>query len=249
MSSSKDYSDPERIISTTYALECDFASWVKSVPLEYIYQTITLSERVDEVYSDHYHVYSRIRVATTWNHYRCARLLTNEIILDQLSYLYETNPSSPLLTTQPYYSEKQILKSNATLRHLCEDICASVPYYLGFPYNTGPGSVRQLPKALHANLIIWPLFAAGGSSLISDLMKNWVSERLQWIADVMGIRQAAPQAALLRGERSLLNLNSNRKLDDTHVHDINDPEVVSPPVQKFVFLEYNKNRTPSLSSL
>ncbi|KAN0115545.1 hypothetical protein V8E51_005089 [Hyaloscypha variabilis] len=125
MSSSKDYSDPERIISTAYALECDFASWVKSVPLEYIYQTITLSERVDEVYSDHYHVYSRIRVATTWNHYRCARLLTNEIILDQLSYLYETNPASPLLTTQPYYSEQQILESNATLRHLYEDICAS----------------------------------------------------------------------------------------------------------------------------
>jgi hypothetical protein len=80
-------------------------------------------------------------------------------------------------------------------------------------------------------------------------MKNWVSERLQWIADIMGIRQAAPQAALLRGERSLLNLNFNRKLDDTRVPDINDPKVVSPPVQKFVFLEYNKNRTPSLNSL
>ncbi|PMD37099.1 hypothetical protein L207DRAFT_569178 [Hyaloscypha variabilis F] len=146
MSSSKDYSDPERIISTAYALECDFASWVKSVPLEYIYQTINLSERVDEVYSDHYHVYSRIRVATTWNHYRCARLLTNEIILDQLSYLYETNPTSPLLTTQPYYSEQQTPESNATLRHLCEDICASVPYYLGFPCNTGQAQSHNYPK-------------------------------------------------------------------------------------------------------
>ncbi|KAE9378591.1 hypothetical protein N431DRAFT_553032 [Stipitochalara longipes BDJ] len=248
MSSFQDYSDPERIISTAYALECDFASWVKSIPLEYIYQTINLSERVNEVYSDHYHVYSSIRVATTWNHYRCARLLANEIILDQLSHLYETSPTSPFLTSHSCYSERQILESNATLMHLCEDICASVPYYMGSPYNTGPGSVRQLPKALHANLIIWPLFTTNGNWRVSDLMINWVAGRLQWIADVMGIRQAAPQAAFLRGKKRLLTWNSSWKIDDTHIRETDDSEAGSPPTKEYVFLEFNKKRVSLLSS-
>jgi len=217
MSSFSDYSDPERTISTAYALECDLASWAKSIPLQYIYQTINLSERVDEVYSDHYHVYSNISVTTTWNHYRCARLLTNTIILDQLGHLYETDPTSPLLVSHPCYYQSQMLESNATLMHLCEDICASVPYYLGFPYEAGQGSVRQLPKVVHANLLIWPLYAAGATGLVSDLMINWVSGRLQWIADVMGVRQAAPQAAVLRRKKHLLTWDSNRKIDDNHI--------------------------------
>lgn len=166
MSSFRDFSDPERIISTAYALECDLASWAKDIPSQYIYQTINLSERVDEVYSDHYHVYSNIWVATIWNHYRCARLLTNKIIVDQLGHLYEIDPTSPLLNGHPCYYESQMLESNATVMHLCEDICASVPYYMGFPYVVGQGSVRQLPKVVHANLLIWPLYTAGATLLV-----------------------------------------------------------------------------------
>lgn len=127
----KDYSSPETVIPTAYALECDFATWAKTCSIDYIYQTVNLEQRVEDVFSDHYHVYSNVWVATAWNHYRCARLLTNEIILDQLGYLYVTNPTSPLLSSHPCYHESTILEANTNLMHLCEDICASVPYYLG----------------------------------------------------------------------------------------------------------------------
>ncbi|KAF8862966.1 hypothetical protein BDZ45DRAFT_584509 [Acephala macrosclerotiorum] len=198
----KDYSDLETVISTAYALECDFATWAKTCPVQYIYQTVNLEERVDEVFSDHYHVYSNVWVATTWNHYRCARLLTNEIILDQLGYLYESDPTSPLLTSHPCYHESTMLEANTNLMHLCEDICASVPYYLGLK---AEGGIRQLPKAMYANLLIWPLYTAGATWMVSDLMINWVAGRLQWISDIMGVRQASAQANFLRRRKHLLS--------------------------------------------
>ncbi|KUJ18922.1 uncharacterized protein LY89DRAFT_582364 [Mollisia scopiformis] len=217
MSCWKDYSDPQRLISAAYELECDLAAWAKSCPLHYIYQTVNLNERVDEVFSDHYHLYANVWVATTWNHYRCARLLTNELILDQLGHLYETEPTSPLLLSHKCYSESQMLESNANLMHLCEDICASVPYFLGIDFEAGEGSIRQLPKAMYANLLIWPLYTAGATWLVSDVMINWVAGRLEWIADVMGIRQAGAHALFLRKKKHLLSWDEKSKIGEDHV--------------------------------
>jgi hypothetical protein len=238
ISSSRDHDDLEieRIISTAYALECDLERWEKGIPLQYIYQTIRLSERVDEVYSDRYHAYSNIWAATIWNHYRCARILTNNIIVEGLSYLYKANPTSPLLISHPSYYQSQILQSNATVMHLCEDICASVPYYIGFSYEARQGSARQLPKAMHANLLIWPLYTAGVTKFVSDLMVNWVSGRLQWIAEVMGVRQAAPQAAFLRGKKHLLTWDSDWKIVDNHIPATGDSGVESNPELELVLL-------------
>ncbi|CZR55859.1 related to negative acting factor [Phialocephala subalpina] len=239
----KDYSDTEGVISTAYALECDFATWAKTCPVQYIYQTINLEKRVDEVFSDHYHVYSNVWVATTWNHYRCARLLTNEIILDQLGYLYETDPTSSLLTSHPCFHESTMLEANTNLMHLCEDICASVPYFLGKPPYHGQttllslsgspqcpsarfdseGGIRQLPKAMYANLLIWPLYTAGATWMVSDLMISWVAGRLQWISDVMGIRQASAQADFLRRRKHLLSWEP--ALDREDSGEVSSPEM------------------------
>lgn len=222
-----DYSEPERIISTAYELDCDLATWAKSCPLQYVYQTVNLTERVKEVFSDHYHIYSNVWIATTWNHYRCARLLVNEIILDQLGHLYETDPESPLFVSHPCYAESQMLESNSTLMHLCGDICASVPYFLGVELQ-GEGSIRQLPKAMYANLLIWPLYAAAATWLVSDVMMNWVAGRLEWIADVMGIRQAGAHAAFLRKKKHLLTWDEKSKIGEDHVLKACDAGFESP---------------------
>lgn len=234
MSSFNDYSDPESIISTAYQLECDLATWSKTCPLEFVYQNINLTERVDEVFSDHYHIYTNIWVATTWNHYRCARLLVNEIILDQLCHVYEIDPLSPLFATYPHFSECQILESNSNLIHLCEDICASVPYYLGVNLD---GEIRQLPKAMYANLLIWPLYAAGATGRVSELMINWVAGRLDWIGGVMGIRQAAAHAAFLRGKKHLLTWDESQ-IGDNHVPDLGGDEFESGSENELLTLAY-----------
>lgn len=67
-------------------------------------------------------------------------------------------------------------------------------------------------------------------------MINWVSGRLQWIADVMGVRQAASQAAFLRGKNHLLSWDSNWKIGDNHIPATDDSGVESSPELELVLL-------------
>lgn len=204
MSCFRDYSNPERVVSEACALDTEYDIWARTCPLQYIYQTITLNERADDVFSDHYHVYGSVWIAAIWNNYRSARILVNELILDQLTYLYQTSPESSILWTDHCFYENQILTSNSTLLQLCHDICASVPYFLGYnPENKG--FMEQPPKSVNGNLLLWPLYTAGVTGMVSDVMRCWVAGRLQWITDVMGIRQAAPLAySMVRRQDHLL---------------------------------------------
>ena len=203
MTSFQDYSDPDRIISTACALDAEYEVWARTCPVPYIYQTATLSEEADDVFSDHYHVYPSVWIGAIWNNYRSARILVNGLILDQLRYLYQSSESN-LLWEGHCFDQNQILTSTNTLLQLCHDICASIPYFLGYsPESTSFSG--QPPKCANGNLLLWPLYTVGESGVISDVMRSWVAGRLQWITDVMGIRQAAPLAhSVLKRQEHLL---------------------------------------------
>lgn len=194
MSSFVDYSDPQRIIVEACGIDDELDLWAKTCPPEYVYQTITLQERSDEVFSDHYHSYHNVYFAGIWNHYRCIRILINEIILTQLQHLRDSTAKPYIIGQDVRFSETQIFNSNATLLQLCHDLCASVPYFLNFNPDYVSESSREMPKAVHGNLLLWPLYTAGCTKMVSDVMRTWVGGRLQWISDVLGIRQAAPLA-------------------------------------------------------
>lgn len=192
MSSFRDYSDPDRIISTACALDAEYEVWAKTCPIQYIFQTVTLSERNDDVFSDSYHIYPSVWIGAIWNNYRSARILVNALILDQLKHQYEALESS-LLWNDQCFDQNQILTSTTTVLQLCHDICASVPYFLGYSPDSS-GSSGQPPRCVNGNLLLWPLYTVGECEVGSDVMRSWVAGRLQWITDVMGIRQAAPLA-------------------------------------------------------
>ena len=217
MSSFRDYSESDRIISTACAIEREYADWAKTCPFQFIYQTVNLKERNEEVFSDNFHIYSSISIATCWNHYRCVRILLNELILDQLGNLYQNNPEFTLLWTESSFEENQMLVSNTTLLQLSQDICASVPYILGFDPDRDPRLPQEIPKAIHGNLLIWPLYTAGVTDMVSDLMRNWVAERLQWISDVMGVHQAGPLASTLMARQDIDKWQGDKSLEDGDV--------------------------------
>lgn len=73
---------------------------------------------------------------------------------------------------------------------------------------------RVIPKAISGNLLLWPLYTAGVTDLVSDMMRDWVAGRLRWIADVIGIRQAAPLAFSLRRKTDLLEWKDEKENDD-----------------------------------
>jgi len=201
----QDYSNPTRIVTEACELDAEVELWAKTCPLQYIYQTVTLKKRSEEVFSDYYHTYVSICIATVWNHYRCIRILINELIVDQLTHLRQQNSESDLSHLGVCASENQILTSNATLLQLCHDVCASVPYYLNFNHEDSPGVSPKMAKALHGNFLLWPLYVAGCSNLVSDMMRAWVARKLQWISDVMGIRQAAPLAFTVAQKQQLMS--------------------------------------------
>ncbi|KAK0127531.1 hypothetical protein ONS96_007065 [Cadophora gregata f. sp. sojae] len=204
MRSFRDYSDPDRIVSTACALDAEYEIWARTCPVQYIYHSLTLNEGVDDVFSDYYHVYPSIWIAAIWNNYRSARILVNGLILDQLKNMYQRSPSSGLLWNHHCFDQNQILTSTTTLLQLCSDICASVPYFLDYsPDITGLNG--QPPKCVNGNLLLWPLYTVGESGVISDLMRSWVAGRLRWITNVMGIRQAAPLAhSVMKRQEHLL---------------------------------------------
>jgi hypothetical protein len=214
MSSFDDYSNPEYIISTACAIDAECGEWARTCPFQYIYKTVTLKQQSEEVFSDHYHKYANIWIATVWNHYRCIRILINELILDQLHNLYRFNPESSLLwDDDSCFYENQVLVSNSTLLQLCHDICSSVPYFLSFDPERRL-SDRQIPKTVGGNLLIWPLYTAAVTGMVSDMMRDWVAGRLRWISEFMGIRQAGPLAFTLTKKQDILVWESSETQDD-----------------------------------
>lgn len=214
MSSFRDYSNSEYLVASLCAIDLEYTELLSACPIPFIYSTITMNEESDEVFSDHYHAYSSIWTATIWNSYRCVRILVNELILNQISHILQHPEEFPSTWDGSSFYESQILVSNSILQQLAHDICASVPFYLGYSANSKDRFSRPPPKAVSGNLLLWPLYTAACTGVVSDMMRVWVAGRLRFISDVMGIRQAAPLAYTLEVKQDLLEWDGETGEDD-----------------------------------
>lgn len=219
MSSFRDYSNCEYLIACLCTVDLEYVEFLSRCPISFIYTTVTLDERSEEVFSDHYHVYPSIWTATVWNLYRCVRILVNELIIDQITYLLQHPEEFPSSWESIPFYESQILASNSTLLQLSHDICASVPFYLGYSVKANNCASRPPPKAVSGNMLLWPLYTAACTFRVSDMMREWVAGRLRMISDVMGIRQAAPLAYTLGLKQDLLEWEKETEDDGTGVMD------------------------------
>jgi hypothetical protein len=199
MAGFRDFSNSAAIVSAALQIDSDLAAWATECPLHYVYNTITMKERSESVFADYYHVYPNIWIATTWNHYRSIRMLVNELILEHLSHLNQNQfvYQDPGQDFSILY-ENRMLFSKSVLVQMTQDICASVPYYLNYQ---DPGRtddpINNPPKAAGGNLLLWPLYTAAVTEVVSDVMRSWVVGRLKAIAEIMGIRQATALAHVL----------------------------------------------------
>ena len=91
---------------------------------------------------------------------------------------------------------------------LSHDICATVPFFLSSPNPTNGVNVLP-PKAITGNMLIWPLYIAACTGLVSSVMRDWIVGRLSVISEVLGIGQAAPLAHTLSLNRDLLEWAGN----------------------------------------
>lgn len=180
-----------RVVMLAKYVDSDLEDWKNGLPSAFSYSTI-LSPNTEAVFSNTYHVYNDTWSAAVWNLYRCARILTQQIITDWLSHNSMPNP----VVDRAYRSQAEVLLAN-----LAYDICASAPYILGASHSSV--SPSQPPRATTGALLLWPFYLAATMDQETPGMRAWIIRRLELIGQTMGIKQAESLANVLRIKREI----------------------------------------------
>lgn len=107
-------------------LDADLAAWVGGLKGEWVYQTGKaphLSQRA--LFRGEYHVYHDVLIARTWNYFRWARILVNQILID----LVDKSPVSSL----PLVSVARRSQAFRVVRKLAKETLVSTPSHWKHP--------------------------------------------------------------------------------------------------------------------
>ncbi|KAJ5118974.1 hypothetical protein N7448_010682 [Penicillium atrosanguineum] len=111
------------ILNKAAAIDNNLVSWSHRVPQHWVPVAASLipqSVRNAGIYRNRCDCYSDMWIAATWNNYRDCRILVQNIKLSCLHIQSSHDPDGQ--STQAV---------NATIHKLADDICASVPFFLG----------------------------------------------------------------------------------------------------------------------
>lgn len=190
------------VMNRAHDFDKSYAEFVQTVPGEWKYETVSWHDQApgvdisdDEVCPGKIDLYSDIFIVTVWNNLRVTRVLLGGLIVRCAAWL--CHPVD-YRTTPEYASASRIGAEMIT------DICASIPFSLGWKLASGDNSVdvgihaqyvcgddgHDNSKGLGGYMAIWPLFTVSCSDFATDAQRKWVVGRLKYIADVMGIDQA-----------------------------------------------------------
>jgi hypothetical protein len=206
IASNGEYTNPSKVIGHASSIDAELVCWAAKWQVEEPYTSITAREPSPDIFSDHWHLYNDIFVADLWNNYRSIRINVNEIIVKHLSRMNEFHATSSILNYTPDY-DNQLECSKRTVLELARQICAAVPFYIGrtlYTNNTNNPtgeSPYNIKNAARARLILWPLYVAGQSDFISDIMRGWIADQLEKIRDTMGLGRARALSGLVRSKQ------------------------------------------------
>lgn len=194
---SKVITEDSEIFSAACAIECDLAAWVISLPSSWAYHTVMAPRRNHNVksqveepypYDGRYHVYSDLWICNSWNNYRAARILVNEIILTRLRLIQGKSAS----VSFPSEFGVQCRNIRTTMRQLAADICYSTPYVCGDVDGDGiqVEDVCLSKASVGGFIILWPLFLAASVDGYDSRLGEWAVGRFYRIGRKTGIGQA-----------------------------------------------------------
>ena len=180
-----------RVITLANLIDSDLENWKSCLPPDFMY-SISWSTNTEWVFSGTYHVYNNAWAVGVLNLYRCARILTQQVITGWLSR--NTMPNAALMESQ----RRQSKDLSAKLAH---EICASVPFIVGASESSIYPLRRQ--SAATATGLLWPLYLAATMDLQNTGMRAWIITRLEIIGLTMGVKQAESLAYVLRTRREI----------------------------------------------
>ncbi|KAL4757447.1 uncharacterized protein BDW70DRAFT_153364 [Aspergillus foveolatus] len=197
------------LLEAIISLDCQMAEWPSTLLPESRYITVQLSpdDSVD-LWSRSAYIYPTLSAGDDWSRYRMLRILAHSLRLRAYGLL--VNPlyahGLGLEDTQLTEIARGVATARSGIRALANDICASMPYHLG--YRTGPGFGRRYPndsfpdekyaRRLSALHISWALYVAGIGEGVDAAQRLWISRQLVIINREMEIGKAAVIAELVR---------------------------------------------------
>lgn len=169
--------DDISLVGRALAIDADLEDWVHTLPCGFAYITRKTSES-DDIYLDYYHAYRDLWTAGVWNMYRCAHILTHEVIIECIG--------SHSMTTMSPTAQRR--KSEAMIGQLSDDIAASVPYYLEGDH-FGKNSSYTPKAGLVGQSLLWPLFVIARAPQASASARDWAVLQMDKIGRITGVQQ------------------------------------------------------------
>lgn len=182
-----------RLLADTQTLDNVLVIWADHLPSQFHYTTVTVQNigcawTSQNTLDGTVHIYSTTGHASVWNRWRSLRLILNEIMLKLSPTLTQTLGPTTALLEQP---------ARSTIHSLVDDICASVPYVLGFlGFQTEgegnlivkvkvPTSLKERCKASSASSLCWPLNEAIMVSEITERHRRYLRDRILDVSEIV----------------------------------------------------------------
>ncbi|KAJ5578587.1 uncharacterized protein N7459_007551 [Penicillium hispanicum] len=186
------FANDEEIVSAASVIDAELITWLAAMPPQFAYETRTVSPddymfahrcRGLAPYDDQYYVYSSFWVCSTWNQYRCARILVSEIILSHIRQISDASAIRPL--SDEFRLHCKTLRT--TIRRLAVDLCRGVPYHLGVHQEDVSPNFPPPESYLGGLMLLWPMFLAGCVENRHHALRNWVMKCLKVIGNSMAL--------------------------------------------------------------
>jgi hypothetical protein len=181
-------SSTSSMIRKLVELEQELASWEQSLQGPWLYRVATDPGLPPQaVFEGEYHIYQDMWVARIWNHYRWARLLVNQIIVE----LKDKYPVSAGTVEGPETSQQMDV-----IHRLGRDILVSIPAHWRHPLlgNKMPLTIDKQggagAGAAGIIIVIFQLKAVACSPGFPEESWNWIQDVLRCIWSDMGMLHA-----------------------------------------------------------
>ncbi|KAL2868424.1 Zn(II)2Cys6 transcription factor domain-containing protein [Aspergillus lucknowensis] len=203
--------EANHLLESIVSIENQISEWPSSLPSEWNYLTIQLPSDGSDLLRTDAQVYSTFSAGNDWARYRTLRILIHTLRLRAFRLL-----ANPLYTDNHSgyeYNDAQLasLTSAIAVTHgeigaLANDICASMPYHLGYRDRSGtelryPSEAfpnEKYARRMSACQVAWPLYVAGIVEGVDIEQRLWISRQLDFINREMGIGKAAVLAEMVR---------------------------------------------------
>lgn len=196
-SSSPDQETVKQWIAAARECDVELSQWGEHLPDRWL-PLICYSAKGEPLIT-----YNRISNSVVWNHYRAARVLSQQLLLTLITMSNDSHP--------PSASALDVSSLRAVIQDMTTDLCRSIPFSLGDVDSLGRPTVGDEAHTAQTRLggygMLWPLWYVLCYGLPTPAQATQIRHVLARVGSTMGIKLAlllAREAERFHGGDALL---------------------------------------------